>query len=71
MILGRKEDLGGSETILKSQVRFQPSGFIMSEDEKVYVLRFGAGMKYRLLGVRRENVLCVIGYDFNYSAYDH
>ena len=71
MILGRKEDFGGSETIPKKRIVFQPVGLIMSEDEKVYVLRFGAGMKYRLLGVRRENVLCVIGYDFNYSAYDH
>ena len=71
LILGRKEDFGGSETIPKKQISFQPHGLDMSEDEKVYVLRFGVGMKYRLLGVRRENILCVIGYDFNYSAYDH
>ena len=71
MILKRKEEFGGSETIPKKQICFQPAEFDMSEDEKVYVLRFGVGMKYRLLAVRRENVLCVIGYDFSYSAYQH
>ena len=72
MILKRKEEFGGSETIPKKQICFQPAAnFNMSEDEKVYVLRFGANMEYRLLGVRRGNVLCVIGYDFSYSAYQH
>ena len=71
MILGRKEEFGGSETIPKKQICFQPLGIVVSDDEKVYVLRFGEGMKYRLLGVQRENVLCVIGYDFSYSAYSH
>ena len=71
MILRRKEEFGGSETIPKKQISFQPSELVMSDDEKVYVLRFGVGMKYRLLGVRREHILCVIGYDFNYSAYSH
>ena len=71
MILKRREEFGGSELIPKKQICFQPAGFDMSEDEKVYVLRFGERMEYRLLGVRRENVLCVIGYDFSYSAYQH
>lgn len=46
----------------------------LSDDSKIIVFRFGRGQKYRMLGVRCEDcssILYIIGYDWDYSAYDH
>lgn len=46
----------------------------LSEDSKIIVFRFGKGQKYRLLGVTCKDcssILYIIGYDWNYSAYNH
>lgn len=45
----------------------------LSDDSKIIVFRFGS-QKYRLLGVRSQecsSILYIIGYDWDYSAYDH
>lgn len=65
----------GIETIPFDQINFSPNGLEMTPDEKVIVFRF-ASAKCRIIGVKGK--LCsscatyyVIGFDFNYSAYDH
>lgn len=45
----------------------------LSEDSKIIVFRFN-NQKCRLLGVRSQecsSILYIIGYDWNYSAYNH
>lgn len=45
----------------------------LSEDSKIIVFRFH-NQDYRLLGVRSQecsSILYIIGYDWDYSAYDH
>lgn len=45
----------------------------LSDDSKIMVFRFD-NQKKRLLGVRSKechSILYIIGYDWNYSAYDH
>lgn len=46
----------------------------LSEDSKIIVFRFGTSQKYRLFGVRCKgcsSILYIIGYDWDYSAYNH
>ena len=52
---------------------FAANGYQFSSDQKVIVFRFGNNSGFRLLGVKgnESNVLYVIGYDFDYSAYNH
>ena len=54
-------------------LRFAANGYQFSSDEKVIVFRFGINSGYRLLGIKGNdsNILYVIGYDFDFSAYDH
>lgn len=45
----------------------------LSDDSKIIVFRFN-NQKNRILGVRSQecsSILYIIGYDWNYSAYDH
>ena len=45
----------------------------LSDDSKIIVFRFNS-QKCRLLGVRSQecsSILYIIGYDWDYSAYDH
>jgi len=45
----------------------------ISEDDKIIVMRF-CNQKYRILGVRSQecnSILYIIGYDWDYSAYNH
>lgn len=60
----------GFETLPAIQLRFSPDGYDFSRDEKVWVFRFG-NQQYRLIGIQSDNVLYVLGYDFDYSAYNH
>ena len=46
---------------------------ILSDDSKIIVFRFN-NQKCRILGVRSQecsSILYIIGYDWDYSAYDH
>jgi hypothetical protein len=69
--LGYKSN-GGLEMINAHQLRFSPAENSMLDDKKVIVLKFYRG-KYRIIGLKQENndTLFVIGFDFDFSAYDH
>ena len=65
----RKKSFGGCESIWAKQIKFSPSGYTLSDDEKIFVFRFKH--KFRLLGIQDKDILYVIGYDFDHSAYNH
>lgn len=69
----RKYQKFGAETLEPSDLKFSPNGYEFTVDQKVFVFRFGPGNDYRLIGVKGSdsNVLYVIGYDFNFKAYNH
>lgn len=63
----------GLETILYNQLNFKPNGLDLSSDDKVISIRFNS-TKYRLICIKSidyKNILHIIGFDFDYSAYDH
>lgn len=63
----------GFETISCNELNLQPNQYNLTPDTKIYVLRFARG-KYRLLGVKsseNKDVLHIIGFDFDHSAYNH
>ena len=46
----------------------------LADDSKIIVFRFGKSQKYRILGVQCKDcasILYIIGYDWDFSAYDH
>ncbi len=63
---------GGLETLKASDICFSPKDYEFSEDEKVIVFRFCSG-DYRIIGFQNSSspTYYIIGFDFNYSAYDH
>lgn len=69
--MSRKDD-GGSEKLPINSINFLPSGDCRESLEEVRSIRFGKG-KYRLIGFwhNQSFVFCVIGFDFNFSAYNH
>ena len=68
-----KEKNCGFEQIPFQQIKINPHGIELGQDTDITVFRFGAGNKYRLLGFFsiKEPVLNVIGFDFDFSAYEH
>lgn len=62
----------GSEMIPYSEMKVNPNGLILSQDDKLIVFRFNR-QQYRIIGIRIEScpILYIIGFDFNYSAYSH
>ena len=60
----------GFEQLQLSDLNFSPNGYFFASDEKVAVFRFG-NQKYRMIGIMKEDTLHIIGYDFDYSAYNH
>ena len=62
----------GIETIRASQLNFSPSGYEFSPDEKVFIFRFNS-QSGRIIGIkeRESPVYFVIGFDMDFSAYDH
>ena len=66
----RKRDFGGVETLSARAIHFTPSDGTVSEDEKYLSFRFFS-QKYRLLGRKIGSVLYIVGFDFDYSAYNH
>lgn len=71
IIQGSKTGLGGYETLDYSRLKFSPKGCVVSDDEKVSVIRFGKNDSFGLIGQWKEPVFYVFGYDFDYSAYNH
>ena len=68
-----KYQIGGFEKLRYDQINVSPVNLTMPKDENILSFRFGSADAYRLLGCRKDgcNVLYVIGYDFDFSAYDH
>ena len=71
-----KNDDCGFEEIPFAQINCNPDRKTLAKDAKICVFRFGnngSGGDYRLLGIFDSGfpVLNIIGFDFNYSAYDH
>lgn len=61
----------GIESMNISQVKVRPNSLKqVSNDQKVLVVRFNRE-KYRMIGIKEKNVFQVIGFDFNYKAYNH
>lgn len=50
----------------------KPNGLSLAKDEKLYIFRFSK-QDYRVCGVRIDScpTMYIIGFDFNYSAYNH
>ena len=76
-----KPKASGIETISFKQLRFAPNPVLFEEchfdkTSIVYVIRFDTYQgknKGRIIGVKDSpcSVLHIIGYDFNFSAYEH
>lgn len=69
--LNRPKEVG-IETIFASELRFSPKGYTFSPDEKVAIFRFKS-QEGRIIGFKENQVpiYYVIGFDLDYSAYDH
>lgn len=66
----------GAETLDSAVLNFSPNEYTFSPEEKVYVFRFKAinsKKDYRIIGVKENgcSTYNIIGFDFNYSAYNH
>lgn len=71
----RKDQFGGFEMIPVSQIKTcLCKRSDLTPDVSVWVFRF-CKSQYRLIAYKyagnNENVLYILGYDFDYSAYDH
>ncbi|MCC8112081.1 MAG: hypothetical protein LIO74_11010 [Ruminococcus sp.] len=71
----RRRESGGLELIPYDQIHFSPKGLNLTPDEKLIVFRFASG-KYRIIGTKGNfcstcATYYIIGFDFDYSAYDH
>ena len=62
----------GFETFSNSQIKFSPSNYNFTPDEKVIVFRFNSG-NGRIIGIKPSScsVFNIIGFDTNFSAYGH
>lgn len=62
----------GQETINYSQMNIEPNNLTITKDSKVHSIRF-CNQNYRIIGYKDEKlpILHIIGFDLDYSAYDH
>lgn len=64
----------GMESISPNQINFTPKDYKITPDQKVICLRFKR-QNYRAIGLKESingvDVFHVIGFDFDYSSYDH
>lgn len=67
-----KEKGVGIETIPAESLNFSPKDRCFSPDEKVAIFRFNKG-RGRIIGIKESKspVFYVIGFDTDYSAYNH
>ena len=66
----------GFENLNFQNIKFKPDGVELSKDTNISVFRFGdnnSGGNYRVLGFFSEDnpIFNIIGFDFDYSAYEH
>jgi hypothetical protein len=65
----------GLELLSANEISFSPSDIKLTPDEKIIVFRVKgyAGKDSRILGIREDGcpILHIIGYDFDFSAYNH
>lgn len=66
----------GVETLNNSILNFNPNGYDFFPDEKIYVFRFKVKNNKndcRIIGFKERNcpTYNIIGFDFDYSAYNH
>lgn len=59
------------ESFCIGKIYFKPSGIIVSNDTKVYVFRVTDNYRMICLYSDIAPIFHVIGFDFNFSAYDH
>lgn len=71
IIQSSKRGMGGYESIYYNMFKFSPKGCVITNDEKISVIRFGKDDSFRLIGKWEEPIFYVFGYDFDHSAYDH
>lgn len=64
----RKEQ--GLETLAYEKINFSPNGIDISQEAKMFIFRFNS-QKGRIIGFKVGTIFYVIGFDFDYSAYDH
>lgn len=60
----------GFESIPSKQLKFRPNNYKLTPDSKVLVIRFKK-QKYRMIGMKKNNIFHVFGFDFDHSAYNH
>ncbi len=63
----------GIEILSYKILDFSPNNFEISKDQNMYVFRLNS-QRWRMIGIKSEintDVLHIIGFDFNYSAYKH
>lgn len=70
-----KKNLLGFECLPYERIRFntpEEKYLNLSKDTNIYIFQFGSG-DFRLLGAKRDGcpILHIIGFDFDFSAYDH
>lgn len=68
-LFSRSKEIG-FESIQSKQLKLQPKNLSLSPDSKVLCIRFKK-QTYRMLGIKNKDVFHVIGFDFDYSAYNH
>lgn len=67
----RSRKQGGPEKISKEQIRSTIIPQYAEQQSFFLSVRFGNADKYRLLGFREDDVFYVIGFDLDFSAYEH
>ncbi|ERL26421.1 MULTISPECIES: hypothetical protein [unclassified Leptotrichia] len=63
----------GIETLSIENINFSPYDYETSKDQKVYVFRLNS-QNWRMIGIKSEintDVLHIIGFDFDFTAYNH
>ena len=75
-LAGKAKDAGGYETIPFSSVHLSPSNKYLSADENIIVFRVKSTKnmgEMRILGFKEkhEPVYHILGYDFQFNAYNH
>lgn len=66
----------GFENLKFQDINCKPDGIFLSKDTNISIFRFGdntSGGDYRVLGFFSEEnpIFNIIGFDFDYSAYEH
>ena len=66
----RAKKQSGLETLSSDQIR-DSLKFQAPKQTSYLSARFGNGDKYRLIGFKQGEIFYILGFDLNFSAYDH